>query len=188
MSTSTQHIESCIESRETSDKRPLIMKNSICETRETSDERLSFMQNEPNFKNDQIYTSACIIDGYGNFPTFFRRKNEPKRTQNEPKLQKAKMNVSTSKTKVYDNFRAFCRAENKPKRTQNEPNFEPKLASVSRSKPNFKANYVKIGNLRWPTLYRNVFRFYSVFCVLSPVSFFVPNYDYKLLADVRKEF
>ncbi len=43
-----------------------------------------FMQNEPNFKIDQINTSTCKTNGYGNFLTFFLRKNEPKRTQNEP--------------------------------------------------------------------------------------------------------
>jgi len=43
-----------------------------------------FMQNEPNFKNDQIYISPCIKNTYGNLIAFSRPKNEPKRTQNEP--------------------------------------------------------------------------------------------------------
>jgi len=46
-----------------------------------------FMQNEPNFKNAQIYTSACNRKGYDNFLTFCRPKNEPKRTQNEPNFR-----------------------------------------------------------------------------------------------------
>jgi len=43
-----------------------------------------FLQNEPNFKNEQIYISPCNKSNYGNFLAFFRLKNEPKRTQNEP--------------------------------------------------------------------------------------------------------
>jgi hypothetical protein len=42
------------------------------------------MQNEPNLKNDRIYTSTCDKGSYGNLIAFFRRKNEAKRTQNEP--------------------------------------------------------------------------------------------------------
>jgi len=84
LETCIQHRESDIERRETSDKRLFFMQNSICETRETSDKRLFKMQNEPNFKIDQINTSTCKTNGYGNFLTFFHRKNEPKRTQNEP--------------------------------------------------------------------------------------------------------
>jgi len=78
------HRESDIERRETSDKRLLIMKNSICETRETSDERLSFLQNEPNFKIAQNYISTCNTNTYGNIIALCSPKNEPKRTQNEP--------------------------------------------------------------------------------------------------------
>ncbi len=42
------------------------------------------MQNEPNLKNDRIYTNACDTSAYDNFRSHRRRKNEPKRTQNEP--------------------------------------------------------------------------------------------------------
>jgi len=42
------------------------------------------MQNEPNLKNDQMRVTAYYRSAYGNFLTFFRPKNEPKRTQNEP--------------------------------------------------------------------------------------------------------
>ncbi len=43
-----------------------------------------FMQNEPNFKIDQIDASAYYRNGYGIFKLLFRRNNEAKRTQNEP--------------------------------------------------------------------------------------------------------
>ncbi len=42
------------------------------------------MQNEPNFKNDQIDITARSIYSYGNLIAFSRPQNEAKRTQNEP--------------------------------------------------------------------------------------------------------
>jgi len=95
--------------------------------------------------------------------------------QNKANLKNDQKGVTTYKTKSSDNFRYFSRPKNKAKRTQNEPNFGPKLALFFLNKPNFKPTYVKIGNLRRPTLSRSDFRFYSVFCVLSPVSFFMTD-------------
>jgi len=43
-----------------------------------------FMQNEPNLKITQIYTSSYITSSYVNFWLLSHPKNEPKRTQNEP--------------------------------------------------------------------------------------------------------
>jgi len=115
--TSHGTLETCIQHRE-----------SDIERRETSDKRLFFMQNEPNFKNSQNYTSACIRSDYVNFLTFYRPKNKAKRTQNEPNLKNDEMNITTYNKKGYVNFPTFHRPKNEPKRTQNEPNFSPKLA------------------------------------------------------------
>jgi len=49
-----------------------------------------FMQNKANFKNDKIYISTCIINGYDNLRLIYRPKNKAKQTQNKanfsPKL------------------------------------------------------------------------------------------------------
>ena len=49
-----------------------------------------FMQNKANFKNDQIYISACFRGGYDDFLNFSRPKNKAKQSQNKanfgPKL------------------------------------------------------------------------------------------------------
>jgi len=42
------------------------------------------MQNEPNLKITQIYTSSYITSSYVNLWLLSHPKNEPKRTQNEP--------------------------------------------------------------------------------------------------------
>ncbi len=46
-----------------------------------------FLQNEPNFKNDQMNVSACNKVGYGNFQSLFRRKNEAKQSQFKPNFE-----------------------------------------------------------------------------------------------------
>jgi membrane protein YdbS with pleckstrin-like domain len=43
-----------------------------------------FLQNKANFKNVQIYASACNTNSYGNLVAFSRRKNKAKQSQNKP--------------------------------------------------------------------------------------------------------
>jgi len=91
--------------------------------------------------------------------------------QNEPNFKNEQIGVSSFLIRSNDDFCDFHRRKNEPKRTQNEPNFSPKLASFSQNKPNFKQDYVKIGNLQWTILSGTV---YSVFCVLCSVFFLPP--------------
>jgi hypothetical protein len=114
-------------------------------------------------------------------------RNKNKIMQNKANSPSVQDDTSTLITKTYKIFSCFLSPKNKAKQSQFKPNFRPILASFFSNKANFKHNSVKMGNLRQHTLSRNLFRFYSVFCVLCPVSFFVPNYNYKLLAGERKE-
>jgi len=88
------------------------------------------MQNEPNFKNDQMLVTAYYRSIYGNFRTFYRPKNEPKRTQFEPKTnpiyRTPKMNVSDYITKEYEIFWPPTRRENKANQSQFKANSNPK--------------------------------------------------------------
>jgi predicted amidohydrolase len=91
--------------------------------------------------------------------------------QNEPNFKITPIYTSTCITSSYSIFGIISHPKNEAKRTQNEPNFRPKLALFSLSKP----NPVKIDNFRRLALPGNIFRFYSVFCVLRSVSSFVTN-------------
>ena len=62
-----------------------------------------FMKNEPNFKKAEINTSPYITNGYVNFCSLGRPKNEPKTKPNEP--------------------------NSNPNRTQIEPNSNPNKAN-----------------------------------------------------------
>jgi len=130
-----EYRESSTERRETSHKRLLIMKNSICETRETSDERLSFMQNEPKFKIASIYASPCNTSGYSNFRNFCRPKNEPKRTQNEPNFSPKLASFFPKLASFREEIFAFAkkRDELKPPRRLSGANYRPIIAMPSLS-------------------------------------------------------
>jgi len=49
--------------------------------------RASSLQNEPNFRNDQMNVTSLLVRSNDDFPTFYRPKNEPKRTQKEPNFR-----------------------------------------------------------------------------------------------------
>ncbi len=78
------------ETRETSDKRLLIMQNSICKRRETSDERLFIMQNKAKLQNTEMNVTSLLTKSSENFRNFSRLKNKAKQSQNKanfsPKL------------------------------------------------------------------------------------------------------
>ncbi len=166
MSTRIQHLESSIKYRDYSYlrayKAPLHLSRKLYKS-------TLFMQNKANlyhgFGARVSSLSVCNIRRYVNVhPVGLhenRPKNEPKRTQNEPNSYHGHpargSSLSICGISRYVNVCPSGLSENERK---NEPNFKP--------------NSVKIGNLRRPTPSRNVFRFYSVFCVLCPVSFFVP--------------
>jgi hypothetical protein len=129
----------------------------------------------------------CTAMGCLEPPNYKTARNKNKIMQNKANSPSVQDDTSTLITKTYKIFSCFLSPKNKAKQSQFKPNFRPILASFFSNKANFKHNSVKMGNLRQHTLSRNLFRFYSVFCVLCPVSFFVPNYNYKLLAGERKE-
>jgi len=107
-----------------------------------------------------------------------RRETSDKRLlnmQNKPNLKNAEMIVSACNIRCYGILCSFCRRKNKAKQSQNKANFSLLLALFLTNKPNFKPNSVKIGKLRPLARFRSVFRFYSVFCVLCPVSSFVTS-------------
>ncbi len=85
------------------------------------------IQNEPNFKNNQINLNVCITNSYGNFTIAHLLKTNPKRTQNEPNL----LNSQNELKAMYNKgLRSFPPLPPKTKRTQYEPNTNP-------TKPNF---------------------------------------------------
>jgi len=69
------------------------------------------MQNEPNFKIDQINVSACNKRDYGIFRILLRPKNEPKRTQFKPNFE--------------PKLALFC---------SNKPNFKPNSVKIGKFK------------------------------------------------------
>ncbi len=77
------------------------------------------IQNEPNFKNNQINLNVCITNSYGNFTIAHLLKTNPKRTQNEPNCQKRQNELKAMYNK---GLRSFSPLPPKTKRTQYKPN------------------------------------------------------------------
>jgi len=84
-----------------------------------------------------------------------RARKYNKNMQNKAKLKNDQMSVTALLIRRYNNILTFFRPKNKAKQSQFKPNFSPKLALFFKNEPNFKPNYVKIGNLRGKKLTRN---------------------------------
>jgi len=98
--------------------------------------------------NQQFFVLFCKSCRY-------HARNKNKIMQNKPNLKIDQTSITALITRGYDDFLIFFRPKNKAKQSQFKPNFGPKLGLFFSNEPNFKPNYVKIGNLKGKKLTRN---------------------------------